>query len=268
MSSNQTLQLNDGNTIRQSRLRRAAGGRGRGGGRGAPGPQDRLPPRIDTANTDGNEEEGVGRAIASSGIPARGALRATTRSCEAVTTRGLARATLEAMEQVLQRALAWTDVDLHLIHWSQPEKGKYLETWKAFPGDQGLRQGPVHRCSNFTEKALQDVLYTGERPPPPTNISEPPLSTSRPCASWVPSTASSPRRGSRWARAQGGPPGRDHRERPRRTAPPPPRWSSRGTWPSATWCSPKVVTPERIQENWDAQKLTLTPGRRSSRSTA
>lgn len=83
---------------------------------------------IDTASIYGNED-GVGRAIASSGVP-RGDLFITTKLWNADHVKGRA-AVIQALKESLKR-LKMDYVDLYLIHW--PVKGKLertIEAWRT-----------------------------------------------------------------------------------------------------------------------------------------
>ena len=157
MTRNQTLQLNDGHSIPQL---------GFGVWQVDADVAEDVVSRalkigyrhIDTAKIYGNEE-GVGRAIAKSGIP-REELFVTTKLWNDDQGHDSA---LQAIDASLER-LGLDYVDLYLIHWSQPEKGKYLETWKAFQEIKESGKARSIGVSNFTEKALQDVLDTGVVP--------------------------------------------------------------------------------------------------------
>lgn len=81
---------------------------------------------IDTAAIYGNEA-GVGRALATSGIP-REELFVTTKLWN--TEQGYDSA-LRAFDASLA-ALGLDYIDLYLIHWPCPRKDKYVETWRAF----------------------------------------------------------------------------------------------------------------------------------------
>jgi diketogulonate reductase-like aldo/keto reductase len=81
---------------------------------------------IDTASLYGNEG-GVGRAVASCGLP-RSELFITTKLWN--DDQGY-RSTLDAFNRTLDR-LGLDYIDLYLIHWPVPAKGAYLETWRAF----------------------------------------------------------------------------------------------------------------------------------------
>lgn len=80
---------------------------------------------IDTAAVYGNEE-GVGRAIATSGIP-RGELFVTTKLWNS--DQGTQSA-FDAIDRSLDK-LGLDHVDLYLIHWPRPDLDRYLETWLA-----------------------------------------------------------------------------------------------------------------------------------------
>jgi 2,5-diketo-D-gluconate reductase A len=80
---------------------------------------------IDTARIYGNEE-GVGRAIAASGIP-REELYVTTKLWN--DDQGTQSAK-DAFDRSLER-LGLDYVDLYLIHWPTPANDRYLETWKT-----------------------------------------------------------------------------------------------------------------------------------------
>lgn len=80
---------------------------------------------IDTAAAYGNEE-GVGKAIANSGVP-RDELFITTKLWN--DDHGYDKA-LSAFDASLDK-LGLDTVDLYLIHWPLPGRGLYVETWKA-----------------------------------------------------------------------------------------------------------------------------------------
>ena len=78
---------------------------------------------IDTAAIYGNEE-GVGAAIASSGIP-RDELFVTTKLWNDRQTDAQA-----AFDESLAK-LGLDYVDLYLIHWPTPQKDTFVEAWKS-----------------------------------------------------------------------------------------------------------------------------------------
>lgn len=80
---------------------------------------------IDTAAAYHNEE-GVGRAIAASGLP-RDELFVTTKLWNA--DHGYTEA-LRAFDQSMRR-LGLDTLDLYLIHWPVPAADRYVDTWKA-----------------------------------------------------------------------------------------------------------------------------------------
>ncbi|MFG2942919.1 aldo/keto reductase [Streptomyces sp. NPDC048282] len=103
---------------------------------------------VDTAVNYRNET-GVGRGVASSGVP---------REEVVVTTKLPGRhhgyeETLASFEESRQR-LGLEYVDLYLIHWPNPRVGKYVDSWKAMIK---LREEGLVRSigvSNFTEEHL------------------------------------------------------------------------------------------------------------------
>ncbi|MEU9455484.1 aldo/keto reductase [Streptomyces sp. NPDC048277] len=103
---------------------------------------------VDTAVNYRNET-GVGRGVASSGVP---------RDEVVVTTKLPGRhhgyeETLASFEESRQR-LGLEYVDLYLIHWPNPRVGKYVDSWKAMIK---LRAEGLVRSigvSNFTEEHL------------------------------------------------------------------------------------------------------------------
>jgi 2,5-diketo-D-gluconate reductase A len=106
---------------------------------------------IDTAAIYGNEA-GVGRAIASSGLD-RADLFITTKLWNADQGRGKV---ASAFQTSLDK-LGLDYVDLYLIHWLQPKRGLYLETWEEFAK---LRESGRVRSigvSNFTVEALEEI---------------------------------------------------------------------------------------------------------------
>ncbi|GGA61527.1 2,5-diketo-D-gluconic acid reductase [Pseudoclavibacter endophyticus] len=114
---------------------------------------------IDTAKIYGNEE-GVGRAIAKSGIP-RDELYITTKLWNDDQGRENVRPALEAS---LER-LALDHVDLYLIHWPTPERGLYVETWEAMLELPATGLTTSVGVCNFLEPHLRDIISaTGTAP--------------------------------------------------------------------------------------------------------
>ncbi|MGH3788560.1 MAG: aldo/keto reductase [Pseudonocardiaceae bacterium] len=107
---------------------------------------------IDTAAAYGNEE-GVGRAIASSGL-ARDEVFVTTKLWNF--DHGYAQA-LRAFE-VSARRLGLDTVDLYLIHWPVPAADRYVETWKAL--EKLAADGRVRAVgvSNFNVEHLRRLF--------------------------------------------------------------------------------------------------------------
>jgi 2,5-diketo-D-gluconate reductase A len=114
---------------------------------------------LDTAAVYGNEE-GVGAAIAATGIP-RGELFVTTKLWNS--KQGYD-STLHAHERSLER-LRLDRVDLYLIHWPMPAEDRYLDTWRAFErlrGEGGTRSIGV---SNFRVEELERLQAEAELKP-------------------------------------------------------------------------------------------------------
>lgn len=106
---------------------------------------------IDTARIYKNEE-GVGRAIASSGI-ARDELYITTKLWNSDQGADTARPALEAS---LER-LGLDYVDLYLIHWSAPKYGKHVESWQALVALKEAGLAKSIGVSNFMQSHLEDI---------------------------------------------------------------------------------------------------------------
>ncbi|MGH3514774.1 MAG: aldo/keto reductase [Pseudonocardiaceae bacterium] len=107
---------------------------------------------IDTAAAYQNEE-GVGRAIASSGLP-RDEIVVTTKLWNS--DHGYDPA-LRAFDASTQR-LGLDTVDLYLIHWPVPTADRYVETWKAL--EKLAADGRVRAIgvSNFTVEHLRRLF--------------------------------------------------------------------------------------------------------------
>jgi 2,5-diketo-D-gluconate reductase A len=107
---------------------------------------------IDTAAMYGNERE-TGRAVAESGVP-RDELYLVTKLWNA--DQGYD-STLTAFEASMDR-LAIDYLDLYLVHWPMPQRGKFVDTFKAFAHlrDQGrIRSIGV---SNFEPEHLNVLI--------------------------------------------------------------------------------------------------------------
>ncbi|MEU6064333.1 MULTISPECIES: aldo/keto reductase [Streptomyces] len=107
---------------------------------------------IDTAAIYGNEE-GTGKAIAASGLP-REEVFVTTKLWNS--DQGYD-ATLRAFDVSLEK-LGLDYLDLYLIHWPLPSRGKYIESYKAF--EKLLADGRVRAIglSNFLPEHLERLL--------------------------------------------------------------------------------------------------------------
>ena len=107
---------------------------------------------IDTASAYGNEE-GVGAAVARSGLP-RDEVFVTTKLWNSDQGRDAARRAFDAS----MTRLGLDVLDLSLVHWPLPSRDLYVATWKAFgelPADGRVRAVGV---SNFTPAHLQRLL--------------------------------------------------------------------------------------------------------------
>ncbi len=109
---------------------------------------------IDTAAIYGNED-GVGRAIAASGIP-RDQLYVTTKLWNDRQTDAPA-----ALAESLDK-LGLDKVDLYLIHWPTPEKDTYVQAWEALVGlrEQGLTTSIG--VANFLVPHLEKLLAASD----------------------------------------------------------------------------------------------------------
>ncbi|MCW4386376.1 aldo/keto reductase [Salinibacterium sp. SYSU T00001] len=107
---------------------------------------------IDTAAIYGNEE-GVGRAIAKSGIP-REELFITTKQWITEQSADRSRA---AIESSLEK-LGLESVDLYLIHWPAPAHGLYVESWRALEQFQSEGLTASIGVSNFLVPHLEKLL--------------------------------------------------------------------------------------------------------------
>ena len=107
---------------------------------------------IDTAKIYGNEE-GVGRAIAESGIP-REELFVTTKLWDDAHAFDDA---IAACEASLER-LGLDYVDLYLIHWAVPSQGQHVEAWKALIALQERGLVRAIGVSNFPAQQLAEVI--------------------------------------------------------------------------------------------------------------
>ncbi|MFK0073851.1 aldo/keto reductase [Arthrobacter woluwensis] len=107
---------------------------------------------IDTAKIYGNEA-GVGRAIAASGLDPED-LFITTKLWNS--DQGYEK-TLAAFEESLDR-LGLDHLDLYLIHWLQPQRGTYVDTWKALVELQKRGRVTSIGVCNFTGEAIDELI--------------------------------------------------------------------------------------------------------------
>lgn len=107
---------------------------------------------LDTAAIYGNEE-GVGRAIASSGIP-RDELFVTTKLWNS--DQGTQSA-FDAIDLSLAK-LGLDHVDLYLIHWPRPDLGRYVESWLALEQMRADGRTRSIGVSNFHRPHLERII--------------------------------------------------------------------------------------------------------------
>ena len=107
---------------------------------------------IDTAAVYRNEE-GVGRAIAASGIP-RDELFITTKLWN---SKQGTQSAFDAMDSSLEK-LGLDHVDLYLIHWPRPDLDKYLETWLAMEQIKADGKTTSIGVSNFSIPHLEKII--------------------------------------------------------------------------------------------------------------
>ena len=106
---------------------------------------------IDTAAIYRNEE-GVGRAIAASGIP-RDDLFITTKLWNTDQGRDTAMA---AIDTSLEK-LSLDRVDLYLIHWPTPKRDLYVESWRALEEIRASGKSTSIGVSNFLVEHLDRI---------------------------------------------------------------------------------------------------------------
>jgi 2,5-diketo-D-gluconate reductase A len=107
---------------------------------------------IDTAAIYGNEE-GVGKAIADSGIP-REELFVTTKLWNS--EHGRDRVVPAAEESLKKLGLDY--VDLYLIHWPTPEQNNYLDAWLGLEDVQRAGLSRSIGVSNFQADHLRLIV--------------------------------------------------------------------------------------------------------------
>ena len=108
---------------------------------------------IDTAAIYGNEE-GVGKALATSGID-RSELFITTKLWN---DRQGTQSAFDAFEESLEK-LGLDQVDLYLIHWPAPANDKFVESWKALEKIQESGRARSIGVSNFLVPHLDRLLH-------------------------------------------------------------------------------------------------------------
>lgn len=107
---------------------------------------------IDAAPIDGNEEA-VGRAIATSGIP-REELYVTTKLATA--DQGF-QSSQDACRASLER-LGLDYIDLYLMDWPAEENGKYIDAWGGIMKSKEVGHVRSIGVSNFTPEHLSNII--------------------------------------------------------------------------------------------------------------
>ena len=107
---------------------------------------------IDTAEGYRNEE-GVGRAIRSAGVP-RSELYITSKLRNGAHRRDAA---LRAFDDTMEK-LGIEQIDLFLIHWPVPGQDKYVEAWKALIELKQAGRIKSIGVSNFNQDHLERII--------------------------------------------------------------------------------------------------------------
>jgi 2,5-diketo-D-gluconate reductase A len=128
---------------------------------------------IDTAAIYGNEE-GVGKAIAESGVP-REELFITTKLWNA--RHGRSDAVAAAKESLERLGLDY--VDLYLIHWPVPGQDRYVDAWLGLEDVQSQGLSRSIGVSNFQPDHLRRVIAAGSVVPAVNQIEVHPTFTQR-----------------------------------------------------------------------------------------
>ena len=128
---------------------------------------------IDTAQMYKNEE-GVGKAIAESGLPRDEVFVTTKLNNDGHGTDSAVR----ELEKSLTR-LGLDHVDLYLIHWPQPKQDLYVQTWQGF--EQALASGLTRSIgvSNFQAAHLDRLAAETQTVPAVNQIELHPTLTQR-----------------------------------------------------------------------------------------
>lgn len=107
---------------------------------------------VDTAFAYGNEA-GVGQGIASSGVPREDVFVTSKFNAHSHSVQGVARAWEDAV-----RLLGLEYLDLFLIHWPNPDQGRYVEAWEGLIALK--EQGKVRHIgtSNFLPEHLDRII--------------------------------------------------------------------------------------------------------------
>lgn len=166
---------------------------------------------IDTAEGYRNEE-GVGEAIRSAGVP-RNELFITSKLRNGGHQRDAA---LRSFDDTMQK-LGIDQIDLFLIHWPVPSQNKYLDAWKALVElKEAGRIKPVG-VSNFEQDHLERIIGETGVTPAVNQIELHPRFQQRDKREFTRDTTSASKAGARWA-AVGCLPTRRFRRSPRSTA--------------------------------------------------
>lgn len=110
---------------------------------------------LDTARIYGNEE-GVGRALAASGLP-REELYVTTKLWNDDQGTQSALDAFDAFDASLDR-LGLDYVDLYLIHWPVPAQDRYVESWQALAQIRESGRARSIGVSNFMVPHLERII--------------------------------------------------------------------------------------------------------------
>jgi 2,5-diketo-D-gluconate reductase A len=206
---------------------------------------------IDTAAAYRNEK-GVGRAVASSGIP-REDIFVTTKLWNS--SQGFDTA-LETFDKSLGR-LGMDYVDLYLIHWPVPSQDRFVETWRAFERIHAEGRAKTIGVSNFRVEDLERLEAETEIRPTLNQVELHPQMQQRKLRAWHEEHGIATEA---WSPLAQGAVLRDDtiadiaRAHGKTTAQTILRWHLQ----LGNVVIPKSVTPQRIRENFDVFDVELS----------